>query len=76
MKRLDETIIQNRKLQNDLIDILVDKMEKVYEKYESGDQSINIKDGTYKLVYNKLRKIFYNISNEELVLLIQLVRNQ
>lgn len=76
MKTLEDRIIQNRELQNQLIDLLIDKMEYVYERLESGELKANIKPGTYKLVYEKLRKIWHTLSNEELVLLIHLIKNQ
>lgn len=76
MKTLDNRIIQNQELQNQLIDLLIDKMENVYERLESGELKANIKPGTYKLIYDKLRKIWHNLSNEELVLLIHLIKNQ
>ncbi len=76
MKTLSEKQITHRNLENELIDLLITKMEFVYEKYESGDSNIKIKDDTYKLVYEKLRKIWYNLSNEELVLLINVIKNQ
>lgn len=76
MKSLSEKQISHRKLENELIDLLITKMEFVYEMIESGDSNIKIKDDTYKLVYEKLRMIWYNLSNEELVLLINVIKNQ
>lgn len=75
MKALDKDI-SNNELKKDLLDLLIDKMEHVYDRIDSGHLQIDVKEDTYKRLYDKLRIIWHDLKKDELVLLINTIKNQ